>query len=56
MIKDNKSLGFWINIKCNTFVKSLLMRKIVVGIAMGGYASERSISLESGNNVYQTLS
>ena len=56
MIKDNKSLGFWINIKYNTFVKSLLMRKIVVGIAMGGYASERSISLESGNNVYQTLS
>ena len=56
MIKDNKSLGFWINIKYNTFVKSLLMCKRVVGIAMGGYASERAISLESGNNVYQTLS
>ena len=56
MIKDNKSLGFWINIKYNTFVKSILMCKRVVGIAMGGYASERAISLESGNNVYQTLS
>ena len=55
MIKDNKSLGFRINIKYNTFVKSLLMPKRVVGIAMGGYASERAISLESGNNVYQTL-
>lgn len=32
------------------------MGKIVVGIAMGGYASERVISLESGNTVYQNLS
>ena len=32
------------------------MLKRVVGVAMGGYASERAISLESGNNVYQTLS
>ena len=32
------------------------MDKILVGIAMGGYASEKAISLESGNNVYQNLS
>ena len=32
------------------------MRKKVVGIAMGGYASEKIISLQSGKNVYQTLS
>ena len=32
------------------------MGKILVGIAMGGYASEKAISLESGNNVYQNLS
>ena len=32
------------------------MGKIVVGIAMGGYASEKAISHESGNNVYQNLS
>jgi D-alanine-D-alanine ligase len=32
------------------------MGKIVVGIAMGGYASEKVISLESGNTVYQNLS
>tara|TARA_B100000941_G_scaffold266228_1_gene221374 strand:+ start:257 stop:1255 length:999 start_codon:yes stop_codon:yes gene_type:complete len=32
------------------------MRKRVVGVAMGGYASERAISLESGNNVYKALS
>jgi D-alanine-D-alanine ligase len=32
------------------------MGKILVGIAMGGYASEKGISLESGNNVYQNLS
>ena len=32
------------------------MRKRIVGVAIGGYASERAISLESGNNVCQTLS
>ena len=32
------------------------MGKILVGIAMGGYASEKAISHESGNNVYQNLS
>ena len=32
------------------------MFKRVVGVAMGGYASESAISLESGNNVFQTLS
>ena len=31
------------------------MSKKVVGIVMGGYSSEREISLESGNTVYQTL-
>lgn len=31
------------------------MSKIVVGIAMGGYSSEREISIESGNTVYQKL-
>ncbi len=45
-----------INFKCNTFVKSYLMSKKVVGIAMGGYSSEREISLESGNTVYQVMS
>ena len=44
-----------INFKCNTFVKSLFMGKKVVGIAMGGYSSEREISLESGNTVYKSL-
>ena len=32
------------------------MGKILVGIAMGGYASEKAISHESGNNVYKNLS
>lgn len=31
------------------------MSKIVVGIAMGGYSSEREISIESGNTVYRKL-
>jgi len=31
------------------------MGKKVVGIAMGGYSSEREISLESGNTVYKSL-
>jgi D-alanine-D-alanine ligase len=32
------------------------MSKKVVGIAMGGYSSEREISLESGNTVYRVMS
>jgi D-alanine-D-alanine ligase len=48
-------MGLKINFKCNTFVKSLFMSKKVVGIAMGGHSSEREISLESGNSVYQAL-
>ena len=32
------------------------MGKKVVGITMGGYSSERKISLNSGNTVYKTLS
>ena len=32
------------------------MGKKVVGIAMGGYSSEREISLNSGNTVNKTLS
>ncbi len=48
-------MGLRINFKCNTFVKIFLMGKKVVGIAMGGYSSEREISLESGNAVYQVL-
>ena len=32
------------------------MSKKVVGIAMGGYSSERAISMESGNTVFQNLS
>ena len=35
--------------------KVFLMGKKVVGIAMGGYSSEREISLESGNAVYKSL-
>ena len=31
------------------------MSKKVVGIAMGGYSSEREISIESGNAVYKAL-
>lgn len=31
------------------------MSKKVLGIAMGGYSSEREISLESGNTVYQVM-
>ena len=45
-----------INFKCNTFVESNLMSKKVVGVAMGGYSSEREISLESGNTVYEVMS
>ncbi len=48
-------MGLRINFKCNTFVKSLFMSKKVVGIAIGGHSSEREISLESGNTVYQAL-
>ena len=32
-----------------------MMGKKVVGIAMGGYSSEREISLESGNTVFKSL-
>jgi D-alanine-D-alanine ligase len=32
------------------------MSKKVVGVAMGGYSSEREISLESGNTVYRVMS
>ena len=32
------------------------MGKKIVGIAMGGYSSEREISINSGNTVYKTLS
>jgi len=32
------------------------MRKKIVGIAMGGYSSEREISLKSGNEVYNNIS
>ena len=49
-------MGFRINYKCNTFVKSLCMRRKVVGIAMGGYSSEREISLSSGSTVIESLS
>ena len=55
LTKDNKSMSLGINFKCNTFAKSFLMGKKVVGIAMGGYSSEREISLESGNTVYKSL-
>ena len=48
-------MGFWFKVKYNTFVKSLDMRKKVVGIAMGGYGSERSISIKSGETVFQNL-
>ncbi len=36
-------------------IKAYCMSKKVVGIAMGGYSSEREISLESGNAVYKAL-
>ena len=48
-------MGFWFKLKYNTFVKSLDMLKKVVGIAMGGYGSERSISIKSGETVFQNL-
>ena len=48
-------MGFWFKVKYNTFVKSLDMLKKVVGIAMGGYGSERSISIKSGETVFQNL-
>ena len=35
--------------------KAFFMGKKVVGIAMGGYSSEREISLESGNTVFKSL-
>ena len=36
-------------------IKAYCMSKKVVGIAMGGYSSEREISIESGNAVYKAL-
>ena len=48
-------MGSRINFKCNTFNKIPFMNKKIVGIAMGGYSSEREISLESGNTVYRFL-
>jgi len=44
-----------INFKCNTFIKNFLMSKKVVGITMGGYSSEREISIESGDTVFKNL-
>ena len=50
MIKDNKSLGFWINIKCNTFVKSLLMPKINYKDNQGNL---KTIEVENGLSVME---
>tara|TARA_A100001011_G_scaffold396762_1_gene495532 strand:+ start:1691 stop:2764 length:1074 start_codon:yes stop_codon:yes gene_type:complete len=55
LLKDNNSTRLRINFKCNTFIKNSLMSKKVVGIAMGGYSSEREISLESGDTVFKNL-
>ena len=36
-------------------LKQYIMGKKIVGIAMGGFSSERKISIRSGNQVYESL-